>query len=251
MKKAFNYMFSDNHFFKKIITFFMYVFLLIYCSNFSLTGCNGTISLNFFNAIILMLICLLGYSIFEGYKIAIIKSINIEKDKPIILPVFNIKKNFVLGIKYLISFLIFSIPIFCIIGAFGFIVGFVSMLNMPVFLTNTSCILLFLSIFAYIIYLICFLPANIIIFTKTSSIWSFYKFEEIFKLIKLNKREYIKSSLMFFILGIVIEECYRVSLILNNQSIVLFTIITILMASIITYLAFVTCYVIAKIKLEN
>ena len=93
MKKAFNYMFSDNHFLKKFITFFVYVFILVYCSNFSLTGCNGTISLNIFNTIILSLFLLLGYLIFEGYKIAIIKSINIEKDKYTILPIFNIKKE--------------------------------------------------------------------------------------------------------------------------------------------------------------
>jgi hypothetical protein len=194
MKKAFNYMFLDNHFLKKNIIFIVYVFLLVYCSNFSITNCKGTISLNLFNGIILMLIFLLGYSIFEGYKIAIIKSIDIEKDKYTILPVFNIKKDLEIGIKYLISFLIFSIPIFCIIGAFGFIVGFAPMLNMPTFLTNTSCILLFLSIFVYIVYFICFLPANIIIFTKTNCIWSFYKFEEIFKLVSINKKEYIKTT---------------------------------------------------------
>lgn len=248
MKKAFNYMFFDNLFFKKVITFLAYVFLLVYCSNFSLTGCKGTILVNFFNAIILMLILLLGYSIVEGYKIAIIKSINVEQNYYAILPIFNIKKDLKIGIKYLISFLIFSTPIFCIIGAFGFIVGFAPMLNMPNFLSNTSCILLFLSIFAYTLYLICFLPACIVIFTKTNSIWSFYKFEEIFKLISLNKKEYIKSALIFFILSIVIEECYKLSLNLNNQSIMLFTIMLFLMSVIITYLSFVVCYMVARIK---
>ena len=102
--------------------------------------------------------------------------------------------------------------------------------------------------FAYIIYLICFLPANIIIFTKTNCIWSFYKFEEIFKLVSINKKEYIKTAIMFLILGIAIEECYRVSLILNSQSIILFLLISFLMASIITYLTFVVCYVVARIK---
>ncbi len=251
MKNAFNYMFSDNQFDKKGFLFLIYVILLVYCSIFSLTSCNGTISLNFFNYIIITLIVLFGYSIFEGYKIAVIKSINIGNESIHVLPMLNIKKNFVIGIKYLISLLIFSIPFFCIIGAFGFLVGFAPMLDMPNEIIYTSSILLIISMLTYIIYLICFLPASITIFSETNSIWSFYMFEDIFNLAFANKKIYAKSAFLYFILGIIIEECYRICLITSKQSMILLFIVTFVLACIISYVCFVMSYVIAKINTKN
>ena len=247
MKESFNYMFFDNQFHKKAGLFLIYTILLVYCSIFSLTGCNNTIALNFLNYTIITLIILFGYSIFEGYKITVIKSINISNENLRVLPMLNIKKSFILGIKFLISFLIFSIPFFCVIGAFGFTAGFSSVLNMPNLLIYTSNALIVLSISAYIIYLICFLPATIVIFAETNSIWSFYKFEEIFKLVFLNKKIYFKSAIVYLILGIIIEESYRICLILNNKPIVLFFALLI-SACIITYLTFVMCHIVAKIN---
>lgn len=248
MKKAFNYMFLDNKFYKKAAIFFIYTIILLYSSIF---GCKGTITLNFSNYILITLITLFGYSIFEGYKIAIIKALNDRnKDMPI-LPILNLKKDFIIGIKYLIAFLIFSTPFYCIIGAFGFTAGFAQMLNMSNFIIYTSCILLILTIFAYIIYLIGFLPATIAIFAETNSIWSFYKLEEIFKLISGNKKEYIKSALMYFILGIIIEECYRICLITSKQSMILLFIAIFVLACIISYACFVMSYVIATINKKN
>ena len=250
MKESFNYMFFDNQFHKKAGLFLIYTILLVYCSIFSLTGCNNTIALKFLNYTIITLIILFGYSVFEGYKITVIKSINISNENLRVLPMLNIKKSFILGIKFLISFLIFSIPFFCVIGAFGFTAGFTSILNMPNLLIYTSSILLVLSISAYIIYLICFLPATIAIFAETNSIWNFYKFEKIFKLVFLNKKIYFKSALVYSILGIIIEECYRICLILNNKPIVLFFAILI-SACIITYLTFVMCHIVTKISKNN
>lgn len=248
MKKSFNYMFFDNQFHKKGFLFLIYTIILVYCSIFSLTGCNNTITLNFLNYTIITLIVIFGYSIFEGYKITVIKSINISNENIQVLPMLNIKKDFIIGIKYLISFLIFSTPFFCVIGAFGFTVGFATTLNMPSLLIYTSSILLVLSILAYIVYLIYFLPATIAIFAATNSIWSFYKFEEIFKLVFLNKKKYIKSALMYLILGIIIEESYRICLISNSKSLVIFFITTLLSACIITYIAFIMCHIVAKIN---
>ena len=248
MKESFNYMFFDNQFHKKAGLFLIYTILLIYCSIFSLTGCNNTIALNFLNYTIITLIVLFGYSVFEGYKITVIKSINISKENLQVLPMLNIKKSFILGIKFLISFLIFSIPFFCVIGAFGFTAGFATTLNMPSLLIYISSILLVLSISAYIIYLICFLPATIAIFAETNSIWNFYKFEKIFKLVFLNKKIYFKSALVYSILGIIIEESYRICLILNSKSLVISFIATLLSACIITYIAFIMCHIVAKIN---
>ena len=251
MKKAFNYMFSDNQFYKKGFLFLIYIILLLYCSIFSLTGCNDTISLKIFNYIIITSIVLFGYSIVEGYKIAVMKSINIGNENIQVLPMLNIKKDFVIGIKYLISLLILSIPFFCIIGAFGFTAGFAPMLNMPNLIIYASGTMLILSILAYIMYLICFLPATIAIFAETNSIWSFYKFKEIFKLASVNKKEYIKSALVYFILGLVIEECYRMCLILNNKTSILLLITLLIAGIVITYLSFVMSYIVAKINKNN
>jgi len=245
MKKAFNYMFLDNKFYKKAAIFFIYTIILLYCSIF---GCKGTISLNFLNYIMISLVILFGYSIFEGYKIAIIKALNDINESMPVLPTLNLKKDCILGIKYLISLLIFSIPFFCVIGAFGFTVGFASIMSMPNLLINISCISLILSILFYIIYLICFLPASILIYANTNSIWSFYKFEEIFKLISGNRKEYIKSALMYFIFGIVVEECYRICLYVSNKSLILLIIALFILACIITYLCFAMSYIIAKVS---
>ena len=55
MKKAFNYMFLDNKFYKKATIFLIYTILLLYCSIFS---CKETILLKFPNYIVLALIIL-------------------------------------------------------------------------------------------------------------------------------------------------------------------------------------------------
>lgn len=251
MKKAFNYMFLDSKYYKKAAIFLIYIILLLYCSIFSLTGCNDTISLKIFNYIIITSIVLFGYSIVEGYKIAVMKSINIGNENIQVLPMLNMKKDFVIGIKYLISLLIFSIPFFCIIGTFGFAIGFAPMLNMPNEIIYTSGILFIISILAYIIYLICFLPASIAIFSETNSIWSFYMFEEVFNLVFANKKEYAKSAFLYFILGIIIEECYRICLITSKKSMILLFIVIFVLACIISYVCFVMSYVIAKINEKN
>lgn len=247
MKKAFYYMFSDNKFYKKALTFFVYVTLLMYCSFFSITGCNGTISLNFIHYIIIALTLLFGYSICEGYKIAIIKSINNVNENLHPLPILNLKKDFVIGIKYLISILIFSVPFFCIMGAFLFASGFAIGVYMPRTLINISGILFVLSVFAYCVYLSCFLPASLSIYANTNSIWSFYKYEEVFNLVVSNKMEYAKSALMYFILSMVVKACYRIYLFTNNKPLYFLFIALLVLSCIITYLYFVMSYVVAKI----
>lgn len=248
MKKAFNYMFLDSKYYKKAAIFFIYTIILLYCS---ILGCKGTITLKFLNYIVITLVALFGYSILEGYKIAVMKSINIGNENIQVLPMLNIKKDFVIGIKYLISLLILSIPFFCVIGAFGFVIGFAPILNMPNEIIYTSGILFIISILAYIIYLICFLPASIAIFSETNSIWSFYMFEEVFNLVFANKKEYAKSAFLYFILGIIIEECYRICLITSKKSMILLFIVIFVLACIISYVCFVMSYVIAKINEKN
>ena len=245
MKKAFNYMFLDNKFYTKATIFCIYIILLLYCSIFA---CNGIIPLKFPYNIILILFVLFGHSVSEGYKITIIKSTMNIDEKVSILPIINLKKNFIIGIKYLIALLIFSIPFYFVIGAFGFTVGFATMLNMPIVLINLSNILLIISTLVYLIYLICFLPATILIYANSNSIWSFYKFNEIFKLFAINKKEYVKTVLIYYILGIIMEECYRISLIMCNKNIVLLCVALLLSGYIITYLIFVTSFLIARIN---
>lgn len=251
MKKAFSYMFSDNGFCKKAFLFLIYTVLLLYCSNFSLTHSGGKIVLNLYNYLFVFLVFIFGCSISEGYKIAIIKSLDEENKKFVILPILNLKKNFILGFKYLISILCFSMPFLCVTGALGFVVGYASVLNMPSILINTASILIILLLLVYSIYLLAFLPASIQVFAKTSSIWSFYKFEDVFQLIFVDFKKYIKLALLYFVLGILIEEVYRISLILNNQT-GLFLLSLVLLSAIITYTHFVMSYIIASIgKVEK
>ena len=245
MKNAFNYMILDNKFYKKAIVFFIYIILLLYCSVF---GSKGIITLNFFNDIVIMVILLFGYSIFEGYKIAIIKMLNNINENIPILPTLNLKKDCIIGIKYLISLSIFSIPVFCVIAAFSFVVGFVSMLSMPILLINIAGILLVLTILIYIIYLIYCLPATIFIYANTNSIWSFYRFGEIFNLIAINKKEYTKSAILYFILGLLIRICFIMYIIACNKSLILLIIALFILTCIITYLTFTMSYIVAKVN---
>ena len=248
MKKAFSYMFSDNKFYPKAFLFLVYVIFLVYCSVFSFSSGNGQVVIPFLNYIYVTLFMFLGYSIFEGYKINTIKSLSTENENLSVLPILNLKKDLIIGFKFLISFLIFSIPFLCIIGALGFITGFASMFKIANLLIGSSGILLILSILLYVIYLTCFLPASILVFAKTNSVWSFYKFEEMFKIASTNKKEYAKSAFMYLILGILTEECYRACLIFNNKPLILFLFVLFISACVVTYMFFIMCYFVAKIN---
>lgn len=251
MKKAFSYMFSDNGFYKKAFLFLIYIVLLLYCSNFSLSHDEAKIVLNLYNYLFVFIVFIFGCSISEGYKITIIKSLDDENKKFTILPILNLKKNFILGFKYLISLLCFSMPFFCIIGALGFVAGYAYVLNMPSILINIASVLLIVILLVYFIYLLAFLPVSIRLFAKTGSIWSFYKFEDIFQLIFVDSKKYIKLALLYFVLGILIEEACRINLVLNNQA-SLFLLSLVLLSAIITYTHFVMSYIIASIgKVEK
>ena len=114
MLKAFNYIFKDNNLVQKSLWYFIWItlFMFVTCDFVSL-------SKNILHLFLLLTITIIIESVISGYQIAIIKSLDNNSNFNLI-PYFNLKKNFILGIKFLAStfmfnFIFYIFSIFCIV----------------------------------------------------------------------------------------------------------------------------------------
>lgn len=115
------------------------------------------------------------------------------------------KKDFITGLKFVCALLIYLLPFYCIIGACGFGFGFGSMTIFAPSFVKISLMLLIMAVLCTIVLYSLILPASILVFVKTNSLWSFYKFEEIFNIIKSHKTKYIKAVIIMFVCGFIID----------------------------------------------
>ena len=243
MKKAFSYMFLDNKLHTKLFCV-LFLLLIVFCVNSIISFySNGNLWLIFLASVF----GFIGYILLEGYKISIIKFLDTSSEK-IVFPIIGLKKMFTIGSRYVLSFLIFSIPLFCIVFAFAY-AGVLS--SMTIGAELLIFILGFLAVLSIIFCLFCIIsivPAATLVFLKTNSIWSFYKFEEIFVIISVNPKKYVKYSIVIFLLDVIWGGLFELTNIVSYNSLLLSFVLIIPILLIVLYVNFVNSYLIAKLK---
>ena len=243
MKKAFGYMFLDNKLYSKIFNI-LFVFLIVLCSQFTLNFYNvGKLGLILGTG----LIAFVWYILLEGYKISIIKFLDTSSEK-IVFPVISLKKMFTNGFRYFVSFLIFSIPLFCIVFAFAYAWALSSMTIGSELLDFVLGCLFVLVVIFHLFCMISIVPAATLVFLKTNSIWSFYKFEEIFALVSANLKKYIKYAIVIFLLDAIWAGVFELTHIVSNNSLLLSFVLIIPILFIVLYLILINSYLIAELK---
>lgn len=243
MKKTFSYMFLDNKLHTKILDI-LFVLLLIFSCIFILDTYNaGKLELKilvlFFNFVVSVL--------FAGYKISVVKFLDTNSEK-IVFPIISMKKIFASGFRYVVSFLIFSLPLFCLFFAFAY-TWILSRTNVGsnLLVLILGCLFVLTTIFC-LFCLISFIPAATLIFIKTNSVWSFYKFEEIFQIIFSNLKKYAKYAIVYFLLDTLFCGLFELLNIFGSNSLLLSFVLIIPILLIALYITLVNSYLIAEFK---
>lgn len=163
MEKAFTYMFKDN----KIMNKSLILIILAFAESI----------LNILGLIIAPIIC--------GYKISCVKSI-MEQSENYILPYANIKKNFVLGIKVLLSAFFGSIP-YIMIGTVLVILGINLCIQKCFVYGAVLFILTGLICLPYLYFSMAFER----IFAKTESMFSYFQYKEAYREMSSDHSHYL------------------------------------------------------------
>jgi len=191
------------------------------------------------------MIALLCYILIQGYGISVIKSLLADKTS---IPFMSLKKDFITGFKFVCACTIYLIPLFCIIGACGFSLGIGSPIFFPATFTKISLVLLIISVIGTIFLYSLVMPASMLVFIKTNSLWSFYKFEEIFKIMKQNKKKYFITVIMFLICGLIVHLLTTYAGVLCSKYNIHFVWLLIILAITNAYLFYFLNYLIADIE---
>lgn len=121
MIKAFTYMFKDNRFIQKSSIYFLFLLIGTFCTNYAnillKAGGKPVLHLVYLAGIILLLVP-------YGYVVSCIKALTEQKEN-FILPMFNVKTNFVIGLKYIIAILLLSLIFGFITVAAAFMIGLI------------------------------------------------------------------------------------------------------------------------------
>lgn len=243
MKKSFSYMFLDNKLHTKIFDV-LFVLLIVFCTHFVVNFySNGNLWLIFLAG----LFGFVGFILLDCYKLSNIKFLDTSSEK-IVFPIIGLKKMIANGLKYIVAFLIFSIPLSCIVFAFTFS----WILTLTTFGSNLlTWILGCLFVLSVIFYLFCMtiiVPAATLVFLKTNSIWSFYKFEEIFVIVSANLKKYVKYAIVIFLLDAIFYGLFELMNVINKDSLMLSFVLIIPILLIVLYITLINSYLIAELK---
>lgn len=244
MKKAFTYIFDDNKIIPKFTLLSIFVFISLIVSVYTPLEYKNCLFLGWQNYLILSILGCLIFLLIEGYKLSIIKALTTTKECKI-LPLLNLKKSLILGVKYIIAQVLFFIPTFCLILVFGTIVGFTNVIPLGV-INFISLVLLLLILVLYGLYMLYFTPAIVHIFLENTNCLAFYKFEEIFSIAFKEKKKYLACVGLNFVCAILIEEIYRITFMVFNNINQFSIILLFMFAVIVTYLLLVKSYIIAS-----
>ena len=164
------------------------------------------------------------------------------------LPFLNIKKHFIMGFKYIISFQLFYIPVLLVAFAFTYYYILLSTTgaSRELFLKSLF-VLMILSIILFVVACVYIIPAATLIYLKTNRILSFYMFKEIFNLAKSAKK-YVLYSIIYSIIFIIFDIIYVLGLNLLKSNMPYSWVSGLLVAMILIYLQFIQIYNLAKIK---
>lgn len=243
MREAFTYMFQDNKFWQKACVYMGILFLANLLSNyakmlsFNCTSCTVSLPpayyITFIAGYIINLIPL-------GYAYSCIKSL-FEQNENYVLPTMDLKKNFITGLKFLLSIGLIFIPIILVtVLIYG-----IAYYN-PI-ITVTA--LKFLDLVICILFLIYFIPF-MSLFAKEESIFTLFKFRTATKAILNNKRNYFIAlfiSILFFIanyaLGVLLAYIFHTYPVAQIAEMLISVVIS---TVVWTYIIFVINFLVAK-----
>ena len=241
MKEAFTYMFKDNKFWVKGLSYLFLIFTANLLLNYAQTilppcpKCSVSIPWQYW---IFFISGTLVNTVAIGYLFSCIKALIEHIENPV-LPFVNILKDFYKGFKYSVSLLMLILPIGVALGLFMLIIALI---------TSGSAVGLILSkTLFWIIFL--FIGLLLIafnwLFSNTESYFSFFRFKKVFELILNDKRKYIGHFLMILLvcfLNIILETVFNVSSgLLKLETLYGLALSGILSAITGTYAAFIIC----------
>jgi len=243
MKEAFNFMFKDNMFVKKAMTYACVAFIANFISNYAntLAPAPNTMPsikylLFFFVGAILMLIP-------SGYGMSCVKAF-VEQKENYVIPFLNIKTNFILGLKLAVSIiimsLIFGLGITITAIAFAFLFSIINAVNI-------GSIILGIVVCAVILTVVFYSLAFCYIFATTEKFTSFIQFRTATKLIKGDLKHYTLSTLLFIGLSLLVGIAGAViSSLLSFLGLIGLIIATLVIAIISGYTIYLYSYLTAK-----
>ena len=232
MIKAFTYMFKDNRFIQKSSIYFLFLLIGTFCTNYAnillKAGGKPVLHLVYLAGIILLLVP-------YGYVVSCIKALTEQKEN-FILPMFNVKTNFVIGLKYIIAILLLSL-------IFGFMIGLIcGILKAKVL----AIVLLSLVITSAVLLLIFYTLALNWIFANTQAITSFLQFKRAHALISQDYPRYWKGVGLAFGLNFVLGILLIFVLGLAGKNIVSIFFATLISTFLTSYIVFVNAMINAK-----
>ncbi|DAB20935.1 TPA: hypothetical protein CPT94_08860 [Candidatus Gastranaerophilales bacterium HUM_22] len=239
MIKAFTYMFKDNRFIQKSSIYFLFLLIGTFCTNYAnillKAGGKPVLHLVYLAGIILLLVP-------YGYVVSCIKALTEQKEN-FILPMFNVKTNFVIGLKYIIAILLLSLIFGFITVAAAFMIGLIcGILKAKVL----AIVLLSLVITSAVLLLIFYTLALNWIFANTQAITSFLQFKRAHALISQDYPRYWKGVGLAFGLNFVLGILLIFVLGLAGKNIVSIFFATLMSTFLTSYIVFVNAMINAK-----
>ena len=246
MKEAFTYMFKDNKFWIKGLSYLGLVFIANLITNYGQTfypacpRCAVSIPWQYWTFIAIGSIINL---IPLGYMYTCIKSL-IDQDENPILPFVSPWENLIKGFKYSIAILLLLVPLFIV--TILIIAGIASISMGSALGMIISKTIMLTAIIGFAVLLLGFNW----IFANKDSFLSFYRFKEVFAIIKSEPKLYFAHLLMIgfvFIVNMLLELGFGFTAgWFHIPTIIGLFVVGLLAAFTGTYAIFVICHLIAK-----
>ena len=248
MRKAFTYMFKDKCFYKKalvylVLSFLYMTFLALADMNSGTGSCYSCIQT--FGALNITSLVYRGLGLFFvvilcGYFLSNLEAVMKQKTNPV-FPFFNLKQCFIKGFKYTIAILLTFLAFYLLLLVCITICVIIPKINI---ISGMPVVFVSLLIF----YIICY-NAFIYEYISTNKILTFFNFKKAVLLIKKSPKNYFKYwgvLVSCFILGaIFVYIAELICGIFENRYLVMF-ISNLVSATLETYIAYLSCYLINK-----
>lgn len=244
MKEAFTYMFKDNKYPQKALTYFCCVFLaqlaVMYAKIFAPNCVNcpaaPEYSLWSFIGSILMILPI-------GYGITCIKSL-IEQKENFIIPFFNFKNSLITGLKYIVAIILTGFALGLGFGIIGGVIGIIAgLLNLKALL-----IILFIVLIAFFLCFLFYIVALMWIFACKGWITSFFRWGKAIQLVSKDAKNYWIAFGFTLLLSIVTGTIVNL---IPVKSLLVAIIAAVISSALASYTVFVWSYICAKaIKAE-
>ena len=248
MKQAFSYMFKDNMIKQKALTYFGFIFIAQFLTQWAdvyAPEVKGAIPpIQYF---ILFILGFIAMFIPTGYGVSCLKALIEQKENPV-LPFVNIKNNFILGFKLTVSVTLLALT-FMSIFALGVGISFIPFAVMQAVSAIFMILMLILSIPLFIAFVI-YSPALYTIFAKKEWFTSYFRFIKSTKLIGEGVGTYFKGLgliiLVMIAFGIINGIFGMIFDIIFGKSVLFALLFTLITSVFSTYTVYVYAYITSK-----